>query len=212
MKYSDIQDKEYGIHIIQEEREQHSFFVETKIDILINQEKIFSDLKINKSFEEMDGKELKEKYEKYKPIVSKDHKSTKYPKSKNSFIFTLKELQYLKKQEKRFKIKILKENYVDGSKVIELYNKLIESAKSILHKKIIEAEFSSILYKFIFQVTANIDSSTLESIGLEKIGFFYVIPEDKVGNDENDIYSLKNGFNFGFFKKLDNTNFQFCVI
>jgi len=191
MKYSDIQDKGYGIHIIQKEMEQNSFFVEAKVDILFDWEKIFLSLKIDNSFEKMDERELKKKYK----LISKDYK--------NNFIFTLKELQYLKKQEEKFEIRILRKNCVNGNKVIEVYKKLMENVKNVSYKKIIEAEFSSILYKFIFQVTANIDSSILESIGLEKIGFFYVIQKERIGNNEGDIYSLENGFNFEFFKNID---------
>lgn len=201
MNYSKILDNDYGIHIIQKRMNEFSFFVETKMNILINQEKIFSQLKIANSFEKMDGNELEEKYE----LIISEY-------SKDNFIFTLKELQYFKRQEEKFKIKIIHGNCVDGGNVIKLYKELIEGAKGVSHKKIIVAEFSSILYKFIFQVTANFDRYKLDSIGLESVGFFYLIPEDRIGNGENDIYSLKNGFDFNFFKKLDNNNIDYLII
>lgn len=185
LKYSKLLDKYYGIHIIQNKGNQYSFFAATNIDILTDNKK----LKI-KSIESINMEKLRKIYE------DKDNK--------DKFIFTFKEIKYLKKYESKYGVNLITNNSVDGSKLINCYIKCIEKLKkNIEAKKILQKEFSSILYKFIFQVTGNeLEFEELKiDQELECRGFFCIIPENKIGNGEKYIYSIENGFNFDFIKK-----------
>jgi CRISPR-associated endonuclease/helicase Cas3 len=180
LKFSELMDKNYGIHIIQKKNNQYSFFVATAIDIIT------------------DNKNLK-----IPPIETINLCKLRkiYKNNKDKFIFTLKEIKYLKKYESEYGVKLIKNNSVDGAKLIECYNKCVEKLKKDIGAKIIlQKEFSSILYKFIFQVTGNDFDDLIETQELDKVGYFYVIPERKIGNGEKCIYSMKNGFNFDFMK------------
>ena len=66
------------------------------------------------------------------------------------------------------------------------------------HYKIIQKEFSSILYKFIINVSVSSYNYNLQSKieNLNQLGFFYILPKDKIGDEETDYYSIKRGFNF----------------
>lgn len=187
LKFSEILDKNYGIHIIQKKNDQYSFFVSTEINILIGDDKSQS-----KSIEQMNIDEIKEFYR----------------TNEDNFIFTLNEIEYLKNYESQFGVNLIRNNCVNGTKLIACYKKLInELKKDFGTKKILQKEFSSILYKFIFQVTGNEPEfeELISTQELEKIGYFYVISESKIGNTENNIYSMINGFNFDFIKKKDDS-------
>ncbi|PKL66470.1 MAG: hypothetical protein CVV28_10740 [Methanobacteriales archaeon HGW-Methanobacteriales-1] len=188
IKYSPILDSNYGIHIIQDKGIiSSSFFVAENIKILISEE-----TRLNKTFEAMDLHELDETYE----------------NPKNIFVFTLNEIKYLKNYEIKHGVQIITENFIDGSKLIECYSNCFKKIKNDLgKKKIIQKEFSSILYKFIFQVSGKDLEDIIFSQDLKKIGYFYVIPKDKIGEEEDKIYSLKNGFNFDFSKNQEFENF-----
>lgn len=182
LKFSELLDKNYGIHIIQKKKNQYSFFVAIEMDILIEDEGFQ-----NKSIEQMDVAEIKEVYK----------------SNKNNFIFTLNEIEYLKNYNYEYGANLIKNNSVDGAKLIECYEKQIKDFKNdIGAKKILQKEFSSILHKFIFQVSGNEPefNDLIETQELKKIGYFNVIPNEKIGNGEKCIYSMKNGFNFDFMK------------
>ena len=181
LKFSELLDKNYGIHIIQKENNQCSFFVATELNILIDNKEFQ-----NKSIATMSINELSKIYE----------------NDKDNFIFTLNEIKYLKAYESKYKVNLIKNNSVDGSKLIEYYSKCKKKLKEDIGTKIIiQKEFSSILYKFIFQVTSNDFEDLIETQELEGWDYFYVIPEEKIGNGKKYIYSIKNGFNFDFMKK-----------
>lgn len=177
LKYSQLMDK-HGIHIIQNKDKQCSFYVSNTIDILIESEWLR-----NGTIESLGLDELEKLY--------KDHE--------DDFIFTLNELKYLKEKEG---IQLITNNSVDGTKLINYYKKIIEEVKKDFGaKKLLEKEFSSILYKFIFQVRGNDLDDLVITQDLDKVGYFYIIPEEKIGDGDECIYSMKNGFNFDFMKK-----------
>lgn len=185
LKFSELLDKNYGIHIIQKKNNQSSFFVMTEMDILIDNKEFQ-----NRSIATMGINKLNKVYE----------------TDKDNFIFTLNEIKYLKAYESKYKVNLIKNNSVDGSKLIECYSKYIKKLKEDIGTKIIiQKEFSSILYKFIFQVTSNDFEDLIETQELEKVGYFHIIPEEKIGNGEKCIYSIINGFNFDFMKKENNS-------
>ncbi len=179
LKYSQLVDK-HGIHIIQNKDNECSFYVSSTIDILINSEWLK-----NKTIESMNSGELEKSYEKHG----------------DEFIFTLNELKYLKD---RYGIRIIKNNIVDGTELINYYKNSIEEVqKDFGAKKLLQKEFSSILYKFIFQVSVNDLDDLIATQDLDKVGYFHIIPEGKIGDGEECIYSMKNGFNFDFMKNED---------
>ncbi|MDO5836356.1 MAG: CRISPR-associated helicase Cas3' [Methanobacterium sp.] len=185
LKFSELTDKDYGVHIIKKKNNQYSFFVAIRMDILNDN----GGLK-DKSIEQMDVDEIKDFYK----------------KNEDNFIFTLNEIKYLKNYKSEYGVNLIKNNSVDGVKLIECYEKLIkEFRKDIGTKKILQKEFSSILYKFIFQITGNEleFENLIISQELEKVGssYFHIIPPNKIGDGENCIYSLKTGFNFDYLKK-----------
>lgn len=185
LKFSELTDKDYGVHIIQKKNNQYSFFVAIRMDILNDND----GLKDN-SIEQMDVDEIKDFYK----------------KNEDNFIFTLNEIEYLKNYKSEYGVNLIKNNSVEGVKLIECYEKLIkEFKKDFGTKKILQKEFSSILYKFIFQVTGNEleFENLIISQELKKVGssYFHIIPPNKIGDGENCIYSLKTGFNFDHLKK-----------
>lgn len=187
LKYSDLTDKNYGIQIIQNKSTQYSFFVATKIKIP-KIEKILN----GNTIESMTSKEFSELYK-----TNKKH-----------FIFTSNEINYLKNYEKRYNVHIIKNNSIDGSELIKCYgNYLKKFEKDFGAKKIVQKEFSSILYKFIFQVTGDKHEDLVETQGFDMVGYFYVIPEKMIGEGKDKVYSLKNGFNFDFMEENDDFNF-----
>lgn len=180
LKFSELLDKDYGIHIIQKKNNQYSFFVATKLNILIDNKEFQ-----NKSIETMSINTLSKLYE----------------NDMKNFIFTLNEIKYLKAYENKYNVALIKDNSVNGVELIKCYDKCIKKFKKDIGAKIIiQKEFSSILYKFIFQVTSNDFDDLIETQELDKVGYFYVIPERKIGSSENCIYSMENGFNFEFMK------------
>ena len=76
LKYTDLRDNHYGIHIIPHNNNQSSFFVATKMDIYVN-----SKLILNKTIEFMDIEQLNEVYK----------------NNPNNFIFSLNEINFLKR-------------------------------------------------------------------------------------------------------------------
>jgi CRISPR-associated endonuclease/helicase Cas3 len=191
LKYSDLLDSNYGIHIIQNNGFQCSFFVKTRINLFVN-DQFPQNLTM---VEFLDPEELDKIYK----------------NNETKFIFTSNELNYLKRYESKYRVQIIKNNTVDGSELVKCYFEEIKKFKEDFGaKKILQKEFSSILYKFIFQVTG--DESEFEDLiktnGFTKVGFFYAIPEIKIGNDEDKIYSVETGFNFDFMKlQEENENF-----
>ncbi|MDR2966968.1 MAG: CRISPR-associated helicase Cas3' [Methanobacteriaceae archaeon] len=181
LQYYEISNKEYGINIIdKKESNSFSFFVSTNIEINIE----------DNSFDINNMKEL-------------------YEKSPKKFNFSYNEINYLKDCAKEHGINLIQKNKVIGSNLIELYTKMYnEASKDFVTKKIIQKEFSSILYKFIFQVANNDIEDIISSEDLKQVGYFFVIPKDKVGNNVNDIYSLESGFNFNF--ELEEHDWEVC--
>ncbi|MDR1820726.1 MAG: CRISPR-associated helicase Cas3' [Methanobrevibacter sp.] len=184
LNFTEIMDKNTGIHIIDNKRiNAYSFFVSTKLDILIN------DIKLNKTIEEID----------------EDNLTKFHSKNKDKFIFSLNELLYLKNIEKQHGKHFIKNDSVDGSNLMCYYVESIRKFKDkIDSKKIFRKEFSSILHKFTFQVSGDESDfeNFIDNFNLEKTYYFYTIPENKVGfSSENHIYSMKNGFNFDMIKK-----------
>ena len=181
LKYSQLRDK-HGIHIIQNKDKQCSFYVSNTIDILIESEWLK-----NKTIESMSLNDLEKAYEKHE----------------DDFIFTFNELKYLKSKHG---ISIIKNNGINGTELINYYKKTIEEVKKNFGaKKLLQKEFSSILYKFIFQVSGNDLDDLVVTQDLDKVGYFYVIPEEKIGEENECIYSMKTGFNFDFIKKKDDS-------
>jgi len=132
-----------------------------------------------------------------------------YEENPKKFNFSYNEITYLKDCAKEHGINLIQKNKIIGSNLIELYTKMYnESSKDFVTKKIIQKEFSSILYKFIFQVADNDIEDIISSEKLKPVGYFFVIPEDKIGNNINDIYSLESGFNFNF--ELEEHDWEVC--
>lgn len=187
LKYSDLMDKDYGIQIIQNNNIQYSFFVATEIKILTI-EKSFN----NNTIESMTSEEFFELYK----------------NNKEQFVFTSNEINYLKNYERKYNVHIIQNNSINGSELIKCYGNYIKKfEKDFGAKKIVQKEFSSILYKFIFQVTGDKHEDLVETQGFDKVGYFYVIPEKMIGEGKDKVYSLKNGFNFDFMEENDDFNF-----
>lgn len=183
LRYSEISDGSSGIHIIQNKGNQCSFFVANPLNIFVKDK-----LLQNKTVELMGVNELVDLY--------KDHE--------DEFIFTLNEVMFLKDYESRFGVKIFHNNTVDGSELVKCFFRQVKKFKKDFNsKKIIQKEFSSIMHKFIFQVSGNNLEDLVKTQDLTKVGYFHIIPEEKIGEGENKIYSIKTGFNFDFMKEYE---------
>lgn len=183
LRYSEISDGSSGIHIIQNKGNQCSFFVANPLNVFVKY-----NLLQNKTVEFMGVNELVDLY--------KDHE--------NEFIFTLNEIMFLKGYESRFGVKIFHDNTVDGSELVKCFSRQVNKFKNDFgSKKIIQKGFSSIMHKFIFQVSGNKLEDLVKTQDLERQGFFHIIPKEKIGECEDKIYSLKTGFNFDFMKEYE---------
>ncbi|MDR0911081.1 MAG: CRISPR-associated helicase Cas3' [Methanobrevibacter sp.] len=203
--YSKIQDKINGIHIIQNQFQNYSFFVPVKQNIFIEIPEIFNDLEIN--IENQDVNEIKnllsecEKHLRMQNIKN-DELEKIMVDFKKKFIFSVNELRYLKEKELKYNLNLFNENKVDGSKLLKIYNIIFKEINNDLgKKKIFEKEFSSILDKFIFNASV-FNFEKLNSVfNFKQYGYFYVITSDFIKDDDEspeDLYSLKTGFNFNY--------------
>lgn len=112
--------------------------------------------------------------------------------------FSDAEERYLKDISKKEDISFINEGEVKGKEILEYYlskkEKLREN-REYVEKKIFRKEFGSILQKFIFQITGTVDEVEIKSRFGEKKEYFYIVQEDQIGDDEEDYFSLKKGFN-----------------
>ena len=174
MEYSKLNDKNDGINIINNKLKQFSIFIPVNI-------KIFNEKVDFKCLNDINNDELKRKYE----------------LNKNNFIFSFKELKFLKNIEKNENYLLFDNLTLNGVKLINYYNNLIENTKDNFEEtKIIKKEFSSILYKFIINISINDAELESKIETFEKIGFFYILPYEQIGDNEDDLYSIKLGFNY----------------
>lgn len=171
LHYAKLMDKKTGIHIIDDSLNQYSIFVETSLPI-------FNNLKLNGNIEKMEINEIEQLYE----------------NNKDYFLFSFNEIKYLKDKNN-----IILGNNIVGSALLEFYKQELNKFdfKDYTNYKIFKKEFSSILNKFIFNITLNKEElkSEIED-DLELFSYFYIIPKDKIGEEENDLYSINEGFNY----------------
>ena len=173
LEYSKLQGPE-GIHIIYNDLNQYSIFIPINMNIL-------HEYKDNIDFRNISLLDLEQLY-------NSDEKN---------FVFSFKELEFLKKIERSEQCSFIKENHISGNELIDYYKNLINEYKQDINGlKIIQKEFSSILYKFIVNLSINnyeIDDKI--KLEFEKIGYFYIMNEEYIGDDEDKIYSIKTGLN-----------------
>ena len=117
-----------------------------------------------------------------------------YENNKDYFLFSFNEIKYLKDKNN-----IILGNNIVGSALLEFYKQELNKFDfdDYTNYKIFKKEFSSILNKFIFNITLNKEElkSEIED-DLELFAYFYIIPKDKIGEEENDLYSINEGFNY----------------
>lgn len=175
LKYSKLQDKNDGIHIINNKLNQYSIFIPINMEI-------FFKLDFPFNFEDMDNVDLK----------------SFYKTNKDNFVFSFNELNFLKNKQKESEFKFIENNSINGCELIKFYKKFINKfEKEDFNKiKIIEKEFSSILNKFIINVSVNNENVENKLDSFEKIGYFVILPIDCIGDDESSLYSKERGFNY----------------
>ena len=172
LKYSKLIDKKTGIQIIDDSLSQYSIFVETELPITY-------DLELTKTIETMSLNEIQDLYK----------------KEKDYFLFTYSEIKYLKEKDQDFIIK----NCISGEKILKFYENQLEilENENYLKYKILKKEFSSILNKFIFNISlSNEELKSEVEDDLNHLSYFYIIPKNMIGDTENDLYSLNKGFNY----------------
>ena len=77
-----------------------------------------------------------------------------YLKNKKNFVFSQKEINYLKNIEKHENYVIFENLTINGNNLINYYKSLMEDTKeNYIQSKILKKEFSSILYKFIINIS-----------------------------------------------------------
>lgn len=143
---------------------------------------IFFKLDFPFNFEDMDNADLK----------------SFYKTNKDNFVFSFNELNFLKNKQKESEFKFIENNSINGCELIKFYKKFINKfEKEDFNKiKIIEKEFSSILNKFIINVSVNNENVENKLDSFEKIGYFVILPIDCIGDDESSLYSKERGFNY----------------
>lgn len=175
LNYSKLQDKNNGIHIINNNLNQYSIFIPINM-------KIFFELDIPFNFESMTINEFESFYKTYE----------------NNFIFSLNELKFLKNKQDGSNFRFIENNYINGGELLEFYKNFLNSFKNedFNKIKIIEKEFSSILNKFIINVSINSEDINDKLTSFEKFGYFLILPIEYIGDTEESLYSKKKGFNY----------------
>lgn len=175
LEYSKLQDKNDGIHIIDNQLNQYSIFVPVKMEI-------FFGLNNDFNFETASDNELNEFYE-----INKDN-----------CIFSLNELKFLKVNQKIHNCSFIDNNLIDGVELINFYREILNDFVEFNFNKIkiIEKEFSSILNKFIINISINDENIEQKIDTFDKVTYFRILPIEYVGDDEYDLYSEKRGFNY----------------
>ncbi|MBE6140120.1 MAG: CRISPR-associated helicase Cas3' [Firmicutes bacterium] len=173
MEYSKLNEID-GINIIDNKLNQYSIFIPINIGI-------FNDKPNFENIHDIDDKELE----------------NLYLENKKNFVFSQNEIKYLKNIEKNENYVIFNKLMINGNNLIKYYKNLIENSKEdYIQSKILKKEFSSILYKFIINISIGDEDLELKIETFEKIGYFYVLPLELVGNSEEELYSIKFGFNY----------------
>ena len=175
MIYSKLMDIETGIHIIEANQMQCSIFVCSDVNV-------FSE-KLDTNIFDLDV----------------DNFDDFFIKHEGKSIFSLNELKFIKTID--FEEELYGFNCIHGDSLLNYYKLLlnnIDKENDYFHYRLLQKEFSSIFYKFIINVSLNPNDNLFSEIdeGLEKIGYFYVLPNNKLGDDEYDLYSLERGFNY----------------
>lgn len=173
MRYSRLLDKKTGIHIINSYQEQFSIFVCSDVNI-------FSEELQTNIFDLND-----EKLESF------------YHSNKKKSIFSLNEIKFIKNFQ--YDEPICGFNKIHGDALLNYYKSLLKEIdkEEYFKFKLLQKEFSSIFYKFIINVSINRRDKLYSEIeDLDKVGYFYVLPSDKIGNSEFDLFSLEKGFNY----------------
>lgn len=186
-EYSKIKDKDTGIHIINNDQKQFSIFISTDLNVMSNNlEKQFSRL-YDCSIFELDESELIKFYD----------------ENKNDFIFSANEILFIKSKGQD----LYENNKILANSLLNYYESLFNQDKSDFnYYKLIRKEFASILYKFIINISVNSYEEIYSEIeDLQSLGFFKILPKEKIGEESDSFYSLKRGFNF----KPNNLNMEF---
>ncbi|WP_040682285.1 CRISPR-associated helicase/endonuclease Cas3 [Methanobrevibacter boviskoreani] len=178
-EYSKLLDKETGIHLIDNNQEQFSIFICTDLNIFTESLKIEENFNIWKKLEDNNFIEF-------------------YKENKKDFIFSINELRYIKYISSKTNKKLYHENKIIGKNLLEYYKSLFKNRnKNHDYYKLIKKEFSSILYKFMINITINKYDQLYEKINeWDKFKFFYILDEENIGDGEEFFYSLNKGFNF----------------
>ena len=175
LEFSKLQDK-YGIHIIDNKINQFSIFIPINMSIINHDIEELSDIS------NMPNIKLSELYEFYE----------------ENFIFSYKELEFLKLIEEKDSCEIIQNNCVNGRLLVDYYkNIILNYEKDINAINIIQKEFSSIINKFLINISINNDEVNDEiKYEFEKVGFFYIMDEKYIGDDDESLYSIEKGLNY----------------
>ena len=168
-------DKKTGIHIIETNQIQCSIFVCLDVNVFSG--------KLDINIFNLDD----DKFDDF------------FNDNKEKSIFSLNELKFIKSID--FEEDLYGFNCIHGDNLLNYYKSLlndIDKENDYFHFKLLQKEFSSIFYKFIINVSLNPNDDLYSDIDeeLEKIDYFYVLPNDRLGDDEDDFYSLERGFNY----------------
>ena len=179
--YSNLQDND-GIHIIDSNLNQFSVFIPAKLNIFT---------------EPMDDL--------YNVEMSLKGIEKLYSEDKNKFIFSYNELEFLKQKQKESDYKFIENNFIDGGELIKFYKEYLSNSRNMNfdYYKIIRKEFSSVINKFIVNITINdkelVDKILDEDDGdFEKLSYFYIMDKELIGDDDYSLYSIKTGLNYNF--------------
>ena len=175
MIYSKLMDIKTGIHIIESNQMQCSIFICTDVNV-------FS-VKLDTNLFDLDDEDFENFFNKHK----------------EKSIFSLNELKFIKMID--FEENLSGFNCIHGEGLLNYYKfslNNINKENDYFHYRLLQKEFSSIFYKFIINVSLNPEDNLFSEIDdeLEKVDYFYVLPNDQLGDDEYDLYSLDKGFNY----------------
>lgn len=172
------------------------------------------------NFESMDSKRNKEKPVFHVDVIKENQNSfpffveTDIPRDK----FTSRLVGYIIKKQEETDIKLISDEKVIGKGIIEYYSKEVEKlrGRDFTAKKIFKREIISVLSNFVFHATIHTSNKRFKDIKIDldnlfmknKTDPFYIIKNDKVGDNPESWYSLTRGLSNKFFDSLSkDTNF-----
>lgn len=174
LEYSKLNEKE-GIHIIDNQFDQYSLYIPINMKIFVEE------IDVNFNYE----------------FASEDILKNIFKMYEKNFIFSFNELKFLKDIQANYPFNLINGNCINGEELALCYEQILDTNIDDFSRfNIIQKEFSSIINKFLVNISLNNDEiSDKVEYEFKKISYFYVIDNEYIGDEEDSLYSITHGLN-----------------